>query len=59
MRLLPSLPPELPSRGDVLEAEIRRRMAKLTPARGFDTAKTRAAEIASIDALLDEYNRVC
>lgn len=48
---------EAPQRGDVLEAEVRRRMARLTPVRGFDTARKREAEMASIDALLDEWNR--
>lgn len=41
---------------DHLEADIRRRMARLPEARGWDTAKARAEELAEIDRKLDAYN---
>ncbi len=39
-----------------LEADVRKRMARLTQARGFDTQKIRDAEVAAIDLLLDQWN---
>lgn len=39
-----------------VEAEVRRQMARLCKARGWDTQRTRAGELALIDALLDTYN---
>ncbi len=41
---------------DVIEAEVRRRMATVTKARGFDSQRERDDEIGSIDALLDRWN---
>lgn len=38
-----------------IEAEVRRCMTRLTTARGWDTQRTRAGELALIDDLLDEY----
>lgn len=44
---------------DQLEADIRQRMARLTKARGWDTARQRAQELAEIDGKLDEWNATC
>lgn len=41
---------------DRLEATIREMMAKLTTARGWDTARAQEDERAYLDALLDEFN---
>lgn len=41
---------------DHLEADIRKRMACVTKARGWDTARRRAEEMAEIDDLLDSWN---
>lgn len=40
---------------DEVEAETRRRMAALTRARGWDSERRRAAELAEIDRLLDQW----
>lgn len=40
---------------DVIEAEARRRMACLTKPRGFDGQRTRDAELATLDTLLDRW----
>lgn len=42
---------------DAIEARVRRRMAAVTKARGFDTQRERNAELARIDALLDAWNQ--
>lgn len=38
---------------DQLEAECRKRMAKVPAARGWDTQRERDAELAEVDLLLD------
>lgn len=45
------------AKAECLEAECRRRMAAIAtmPVRGFDTRAAKDAEIAALDAKLDEW----
>ena len=47
---------EQPTRAEQLEARCRKAMATLTKARGWDTQRARAEELALLDRLLDEWN---
>lgn len=49
---------EMVTEAEEFEAKARKAMAALPKARGWDTQRARADELAWIDALLDGYNEV-